>query len=66
MKAIIKGTETKVISDNIKVKVYEDAERIYIDVAENLENREGKTELAITNILSIPKARELSLKLAQG
>tara|TARA_R110000782_G_scaffold158576_2_gene250700 strand:- start:40 stop:255 length:216 start_codon:yes stop_codon:yes gene_type:complete len=70
MKTITKATETKVISDNIQVKIEEDSERIYIEVCENQEdslypNRTDKTELVITNTLSIPKARELSLKLEQ-
>jgi len=67
MKTITKATETKVISDNIQVKIEEDSERIYIEVCENQEDSlyPNRTELVITNTLSIPKARELPLKLEQ-
>ena len=67
MKTITKATETKVISDNIQVKIEEDSERIYIEVCENQEDSlyPNRTELLITNTLSIPKARELPLKLEQ-
>jgi|TARA_R100001460_G_scaffold53240_1_gene92276 hypothetical protein len=63
MKTIIKGTETKVISDNIEVRIDEDDERIFVEVLENQHLLSGGTELVITNNLSIPKARELGLEL---
>ena len=63
MKTIIKGTETKVISDNIEVRIDEDDERIFVEVLENRHLLSGGTELLITNTLSIPKARELGLEL---
>jgi len=68
MKTITKATETKVISDNIQVKIEEDSERIYIEVCENQEDSlyPNRTELVITNTLSIPKARELPLKLEKN
>lgn len=66
MKTIIKGTETKVISDNIEVRIDENDERIFVEVLENQHLFSGGTELVITNTLSIPKARELGLELEQN
>ena len=63
---IVKETGTEVISDNIQVKITEDNDRVYIEVLENKDwgdSSNNKIELASTNSLSIPKARELDLKL---
>ena len=65
-RTIVKETGTEVISDNIQVKITEDNDRVYIEVLENKDwgdSSNNKIELAITNNLSIPKARELDLKL---
>jgi|TARA_B100000073_G_C23532485_1_gene492549 hypothetical protein len=66
MKTIVKDNTISVVSDNIRVTIDEDEERVFIWVNEKRRTEDGNydsTEEVITNNLSIPKARELTLKI---
>jgi len=66
MRTIIEDNAIFIVTDNIRVTIEEDEERIYIVVGEKRRTEDGNydsTEEIITNNLSIPKARELSLMI---
>jgi hypothetical protein len=66
MRTMIEDNATFIVTDNIRLTIEEDEERIYIVVGEKRRTEDGNydsTEEVITNNLSIPKARELSLKI---
>ena len=66
MKTIVENNSTSIVTDNIRVTIEEDDERVFISVGEKRRTATGdyeSTEEIITSNLSIVKARELSLKI---
>ncbi len=66
MKTIVENKTTSITSDNIRVTIEEDDERVFISVSEKRRTATGdydSTEEIITSNLSIVKARELSLMI---
>ena len=66
MRTIVENKSTSITSDNIRVTIEEDDERVFISVSEKRRTATGdyeSTEEVITSNLSIVKARELSLMI---
>ncbi len=66
MKTIVENKTTSITTDNVRVTIEEDDERVYITVFEKRRTEAGdydSTEEVTTNNLSITKARELSLMI---
>jgi len=66
MKTIVENKTTSITTDNVRVTIEEDDERVYITVFEKRRTATGdydSTEEVTTNNLSITKARELSLMI---
>lgn len=66
MKTVVENKTTSITTDNVRVRIEEDEDRVYIMVFEKRRTEAGdydSTEEVTTNNLSITKARELSLKI---
>ena len=67
MKTIVENKATSITTDNVRVRIEEDEDRVYITVFEKRRTEDGSSYDAtveeITNNLSIPKARELDLEI---
>ncbi len=66
MKTIVENKTTSITTDNVRVTIEEDDERVFISVGEKRRTATGdydSTEEVTTNNLSITKARELSLMI---
>jgi len=66
MRTLVENNSTFIVTDNIRITIDEDEERVFIWVNEKRRTEDGNydsTEEVITNNLSIIKARELSLKI---
>ncbi len=66
MKTIVENKTTSITTDNVRVTIEEDDERVFISVSEKRRTATGdydSTEEVTTNNLSITKARELSLMI---
>ena len=60
MKTIIENKSTSITTDNVRVRIEEDEDRVYITV---FEKTKEIYEPEITNNLTITKARELGLDI---
>ena len=60
MKTIVENKETSITTDNVRVRIEEDEDRVYITV---FEKTKEIYEPEITNNLTITKARELGLDI---
>lgn len=60
MKTIVENKATSITTDNVRVRIEEDEDRVYITV---FEKTKEIYEPEITNNLTITKARELGLDI---
>ena len=65
MKTIVSEKSTKLVSDNVLIKIEEDGNTIYLSVNENRWSKEKVNSIdhVITNTLSIDKDGDLELEL---
>ena len=66
MRTLVENKSTSIVTDNIRLTIEEDDERVFISVGEKKRTATGdyeSTEEVITSNLSIVKARELSLMI---